>query len=694
VSSAVFIRLAAAILATSAGARALIRKEPSVASVSFGVGMLLLAVKSVLGSIAVSDELSAMDFEQWGLSVLSLEIPVWLVFAVTYTRPSGVAALRGSGWMLLGFTGAAIVAGWVFREHLVLKLTGHQIQLGAAGRAVHVFLIIVATLVLMNLERAFRASAGVTRWQLKYLTVGVATLCLTRIYVSTQSVVYRVTHESMGIVNACALIIAALMAHVSFARGKPFSIALYPESKPAYRSVALVLIGAYLLSVGVIANAAALFGWATFPAIAFLVMIVIVAAGMAALSDHVRLRLKRLLSRTFQRPMYDFRKVWTAYNAQTVTQPDDIGLARSTVKIISETFDMLSVTTWLVRPGGIIAFGASTSLSEADAERLLETHAPKENVFDELRQNRKAIALEAAKETWAESLRALHPMQFKHGGQRFCIPVIAGNDLLALLMVGDRVGNVRTSTEESDLLTCIADQFGRDLARVQLANRLAEGKELRAFQTVATFFVHDLKNTASTLSLMLENLRVHFERPEFREDATRSLGKSVDRINDIVSRLGALRHEFKLNRAPADLNGVVTSTLDQFGTPKGGKVTTNLRPLPLVPLDAEQMQKVILNLLLNAKEALDGDGVISVETEQRDATALLVVSDNGVGMSPEFIRTRLFRPFQTTKAKGIGIGMFQIKTIVEGHNGKIAVESAIGKGTRFTVSLPVNGGDV
>jgi signal transduction histidine kinase len=63
-------------------------------------------------------------------------------------------------------------------------------------------------------------------------------------------------------------------------------------------------------------------------------------------------------------------------------------------------------------------------------------------------------------------------------------------------------------------------------------------------------------------------------------------------------------------------------------------------------------------------------------------------------MAPEFVRTRLFRPFQTTKPKGIGIGMFQIKTIVEGHHGKIAVESAPGKGTRFTVSLPVNGGDV
>lgn len=688
------IQLAAAILAASAALRALAARERSLAGISFGVGMLLLSVEALIAARGIIAPETLLDTQEWQLSCLSLALPCWLVFGCTFARTSGTDALRQSLWVVLGVAMSALIAGFVMRDGLVVDAFDTRIQLGSAGRAIHVLLIVTATLVLINLEQNFRASVGVTRWQLKYFLVGIATLLLCRIYASTQSVVYRATNESLGTLNALALIIASVMAHVSLSRGQLFSIALHRTDKPGIRSVVLILIGAYLVSVGVIANAAALFGWATFPVIAFMVMIVIVAAGMTALSDHVRLRMRRLLSRTFQRPMYDFRKIWTAYNARTVTQPDDVGLARSAVKLISETFDMLSVTIWLVRPGGIIAFGASTSLSEADAERLLETHAPKDDAFEDLQSLPKIISLEAAKATWAESLRALHPMKFKHGGERFCIPVVTGTDLLALLMVGDRVADVRTSTEEFDLLKCIADQFGRDLARVQLANRLAEGKELRAFQTVATFFVHDLKNTASTLSLMLENLRVHFERPEFRADAIRSLGKSVDRINDIVARLTALRHEFKLNRAPADLNAIITGTVEQLGAIQGGKIVTNLRPVAPTLLDAGQIEKVVLNLLLNAKEALGTDGVITVETEQRNGTALITVSDNGVGMAPEFVRTRLFRPFQTTKPKGIGIGMFQIKTIVEGHHGKIAVESAIGKGTRFTVSLPVNGGEV
>jgi putative PEP-CTERM system histidine kinase len=688
------IRLAAAILAASVGLRGLAARERSLAGISFGVGMLLLAIEALISARGIMAPHTLLLTEQWRLSCLSLALPCWLVFGSTFSRASAAAALRRSSWLILSIAGSALIGVLVLRDGIVVEALDKQIQLGSVGRAIQVLLIVTATLVLMNLEQNFRASVGITRWQLKYLLVGIATLLLSRIYASTQSVVYRATNESLGTLNALALIIASIMAHVSLSRGNIFSIALHRTDKPAFRSVVLMFVGVYLVSVGVMANAAALFGWATFPVIAFMVLVVLVAAGMTALSDHVRLRIRRLVSRTFQRPMYDFRKVWTAYNAGTVTQPDDVGLARSAVKIISETFDMLSVTIWLVRPGGIIAFGASTSLSEADAERLLETHAPTDDAFEDLRAIRKVITLEVAKETWAESLRALHPMQFKRGGQRFCIPVVTGTDLLALLMVGDRVGNVRTSTEEFDLLTCIADQFGRDLARVQLANRLAEGKELRAFQTVATFFVHDLKNTASTLSLMLENLRVHFERPEFRADAIRSLGKSVERINDIVGRLTALRHEFKLNRAPADLNGIITGTLDQLGTIQGGKIVTNLRPIAPALLDAGQIEKVVLNLLLNAKESLGVAGVITVETEQRNGTALITVSDNGVGMSPEFVRTQLFRPFQTTKPKGIGIGMFQIKTIVEGHHGKIAVESAVGKGTRFTVSLPVNGGDV
>ena len=114
-----------------------------------------------------------------------------------------------------------------------------------------------------------------------------------------------------------------------------------------------------------------------------------------------------------------------------------------------------------------------------------------------------------------------------------------------------------------------------------------------------------------------------------------------------------------------------------------------LRPLPKVRLDPAQIQKVVTNLVLNAGEAVGAGGQIRVETSQRNGCVVLAVADNGCGMSQEFLSRSLFRPFQTTKKNGLGIGMFQSKMIVEAHKGKIEVESETGKGTTFRVFLPV-----
>ena len=100
---------------------------------------------------------------------------------------------------------------------------------------------------------------------------------------------------------------------------------------------------------------------------------------------------------------------------------------------------------------------------------------------------------------------------------------------------------------------------------------------------------------------------------------------------------------------------------------------------------------MITNLLLNARDALGPRGEITIETSQRNSWAILSVVDNGCGMSPAFVKASLFRPFQTTKKKGLGIGMFQSKMIVEAHRGKIQVESEPGAGTTFRVMLPLNG---
>jgi putative PEP-CTERM system histidine kinase len=213
-------------------------------------------------------------------------------------------------------------------------------------------------------------------------------------------------------------------------------------------------------------------------------------------------------------------------------------------------------------------------------------------------------------------------------------------------------------------------------------------KELEAFQTMSAFFIHDLKNAASSLSLMVQNLPVHFNDAAFREDALRGIRSTVNRINQFIARLSVFRNRLELNPVESDLNELVDEALEGLRLVPGVELVKALHPLPKILADREQLQNVVTNLLFNARDVVGSRGQIRVETMQCDGRAVLSVADNGSGMSPVFIRDSLFRPFRTTKVKGLGIGLFQSRMIVEAHRGSIQVESEPGKGTTFRVILP------
>jgi signal transduction histidine kinase len=145
----------------------------------------------------------------------------------------------------------------------------------------------------------------------------------------------------------------------------------------------------------------------------------------------------------------------------------------------------------------------------------------------------------------------------------------------------------------------------------------------------------------------------------------------------------------RLEPAELDLNLVVTEALANLNGTLDNKLVTKFDQVPKILADRQQLQSVFTNLLLNARDAVGMDGRIMVETTRQGEWVALSVSDNGCGMTEQFIKNSLFRPFRSTKKKGLGIGMFQSKTIVEAHHGKIRVDSELGVGTTFCVMLPL-----
>ncbi|OHE87568.1 MAG: hypothetical protein A3G75_14830 [Verrucomicrobia bacterium RIFCSPLOWO2_12_FULL_64_8] len=429
-------------------------------------------------------------------------------------------------------------------------------------------------------------------------------------------------------------------------------------------------------------------------------------------SDRVRLRVRRFVSRNFQRPLYDYRTVWRRFTEGTASRVEQADLCRSLARLVAYMFDALSVSIWVAESHETLTLAASTSVSEAKGREIAPTAAEIAEVSGHFRNRPEPVDIETTQEAWAAALKRWHPSEFPEGGHRVCVPLIGRGEVFGLLLVGDRVGGTAFSLQDFDMLKCAADHAAASILNVHLSQKLLQARELEAFQTMAAFFVHDLKNAATTLNLMLKNLPVHFDDPAFREDALRGISKSATHINHLVGRLSLLRHELKIQPVETDLNEVVAGAIAGLETGADSSLVKDLQPLPKVLLEPEQMRKVVTNLVLNATEAVGGrsllaprqargpehveragddrgKGEVRVTTGENNGWVVLTVADNGCGMSPEFINGSLFRPFQTTKQSGLGIGMFQSKMIVEAHGGRITVSSEPGKGTTFQVHLPV-----
>jgi putative PEP-CTERM system histidine kinase len=420
-------------------------------------------------------------------------------------------------------------------------------------------------------------------------------------------------------------------------------------------------------------------------------MVSLVVLGCVLASDRARLVVKRFVSRHFRRPFYDYRQIWRDFTERTASRMDDASLCQQTVSLVSETLEVLSATIWLAdEQEGRIVFGASTSVADEQARELLPSGTNASKLIEMMRSRSEPVNIDTAKQEWAEELRRSNPHRLgKKGGNRLGIPLVAKGQVIGLLAVGDRVSGVPFSIEDSELLKCIADQVAGSLLNLRLARRLLDAKELDAFQNMAAFCVHDLKNTASSLSLMLRNLPRQFENPDFRQDALHAVSQGVTRLNDLIGRFSLLGQSVQINRTTADLNEVVLSALEGMGPIPETTMTRHFEAVPKVIIDPEQIQKVVINLVLNAQEAVHGTGEIAVATSQQDGSVVLSVRDNGCGMSPDFVRRSLFRPFQTTKKTGMGIGMFHCRMIIEAHGGRIEVETQEGKGTQFRVMLPL-----
>lgn len=682
------------VLAASAGWR----ERKSIARHAFIAGMVLLAAESIFSGLSflATSAPQIVSYQNWRFVCMSLLPGPWLYFSLAYGRGNHREFIHKWRLTLAAVILAPVAIGIGCQADLIVPIAragdAHRVfGLGAPGIILNLLFLLGAVLVGWNLERTYRASVGTMRWRIKFMILGLGVLFAVRLFTSSLTLLFNATDAAWQTVNSGALLVACLLIVRSFFRAGHFDMDVYPSHSLLQSSLTVVLAGVYLLVVGVFAKIVTFGGGdAAFAIKAFVVLVALVLLTMLLLSDRVRSATSRFVSRHLQRPLYDYRTVWRKFTEGTAVCVTPEELCQASIKLITEVFQSLSVTIWLADDAKErLVFAASTFLSADRATSLLSHNQTMAAAIKALQQHAEPVDIDASRAPWAAGLKQCHPEEFSRGGNRVCVPLMVGGEFLGLMILGDRISGVAFSLQDLDLLKCVGGQLAAGLLNVRLSQKLLQAKELESFQTMSAFFVHDLKNAASTLNLMLANLPVHFDDPAFREDALRGTAKTVAHMNQLIERLSLLRHELKINPVKSDLNQLIARTLVDWESTSGVVLAKNFQPLPPIFIDPEQLLKVVINLVLNAREALFPGGRIRIETTQNHNWAVLSVADNGCGMSPDFLSRALFRPFQTSKKNGLGIGMFQSKMIVEAHQGRIEVESEPGQGTTFRIYLPL-----
>jgi putative PEP-CTERM system histidine kinase len=673
---------------------AVIRKNRTTAGWILCGGMLLLSLTSLCDGFLLRAG-NAADAAFWERisQFVSLPAPAaWLAFSLCYARGNSAEFLFKWRYTLVAALllplGLAILTGLPVTAHPMEAGPGWWVPFGTSLGALNLLALGTYVLAVSNLEKTLRAAAGTVQWRIKFAVLGLAFIFAARIYTATQGMLFSGRGTDLVVVEALSLILGCTLLVLGYARRGFADLDVYPSRAVLQSSVTILLVGGYLVAVGVLAQALGHLGaMHAFRAQAFLVLIATIFLGVLLLSSRLRLQVRQVVTRHFHRPAHDYREVWTKLTQSLSTTLDQRELAERSARLIAGTFDVLSVDVWTVDPARqALILGASTTGLGSEAQPGTEATVKPPSFQDVL--SSRPVNLDDKAPAWARVLGALGSSQFRKGGSQACVPLIANEELIGIILLSDRVDGRPYELDEFDMLQCIGDQVAAAILRIRMTSELMLSKELEAFQTMSAFFVHDLKNAAASLSLTLENLPVHFNDPAFRSDAFRGIGRTVTRIHQLIARLSTLRNQLELRPTEVDLNELVVQAFQQLAPEDIARVTHELRPLPKVKADPEQLQSVISNLLLNARDAVHGEGHIRIQTCSRDGHAILSIEDDGCGMSEQFMRDSLFRPFQSTKKNGLGIGMFQSRQIIKAHCGSIDVESALGHGTRFRVSLP------
>lgn len=676
---AFLVTAGAVILALSLGGRlglGLVKGRRTLAS---AVQMLALTLQAVL---AVSDLMVVANPDQmpaWravGVLCEGALGPAWIWFTALFAREYEESRLPGSQRVMillacvmplwagyLAWTGMYFAPDFGVDRTLYLEATGFYFYIGYA---------LCAVAALSNIEATLANAVHFRRWQIKFVLLGAVSILAAQLLHSSHALLYRSLDMDLAGLRALALLAGAGLMWYSDLRRGPETRVLFPK-RLAIRSVVLVTAGLYLLVLGLMGEGVKIFG----DALGRLVLVALsflVGLGLLVLflSDKVRRKVRLFLQLNFYGEKYDYRIQWTRFTERLTSARSRTDLYQAVLSACCETFGTIGAALFLYdhdRHVYALAFALEMDRQDrdfgADSSLVAKLRSGRVLSMDD------ASAEERDSSPWLKVARCAIPLRHED--------VLDG-----FVLLGPPLNRAEEYDEEDfELMDAMATHISSALLNMRVLEQLARSRDMEIMGKVSAFVLHDLKNHVYTLSLMTDNARKFIANPEFQKDLVEALGSTVGKMKILIAQLKGLPDRQTLKREPVRLLGLAREATRLLGQDRFEYVGEDVEVL----VDGEEMGKVILNLCLNALEASRPDQVVVIEAGQ-DPDPFVRVVDQGVGIAESFVKDGLFEPFKSTKTKGMGIGLYQCKQIVEAHGGRIEVRSSPGAGSEFLVRLP------
>jgi len=602
-------------------------------------------------------------------------------FLLTFlgTRKSAEGAARGGeGWAFLVAVAVVVLVGQLLLDITPPGTVSVEPPSDPFGFGAE---LAVAVFGLVLVEQCYRRTPEGARWHVRPMLLGLAGLLAFDVVLYSDGMLFRVLDANLWVSRGFAQAVTVPLLLLTLGRTRDLSFDLSVSRGVLAGTAALFAVGIYLLVLASAGFILRQFGGSWIRALeSALVFAALLFLAVVGFSGTARAKLRVHVAKHFFTYRYDYREEWLRLT-NTLTAGSAARPWAACIQAMGDLVESSSGALWFRS-----ADGTYRQIEQLGFTGDLELIPDKDPLAAFLRKTGWVLDISDVLQHSAKYEGLRLPPQIAHLRDAWIIvPLPTAHDLAGFVVLGAPRVRIDLDWEVLDLLKTAGRQAASYLAHAQATEALLEAQKFDAFHRLSTFVVHDLKNLIAQLQLLLSNAERHRDNPQFQRDMLKTIEHVVGRMHQLTLQL---RPEASAQdpARPVDVRAVAQRVKTLRNGTRGGLRVEAAEGLVALAHE-DLLERVISHLVQNAFDASEADSEVRLRVRRQDDGIVVEVRDHGKGMTAEFMRERLFRPFQTTKDTGLGIGAFECQQYARQVGGNIDVASAPGKGTVVRLHL-------